>query len=1284
MNKVIQQDRVMKSLVNKLHTTLKTFLMVSVLAATTTSYGDDTEVFYSVNAAKPNLLFVLDISGSMGQMVPGAATGTAGVFDRQITSSRDDMYSNFNTTSTSIQLSSSNYARFRFTGVNVPQGSEITDAYIQFHAVGSSSGAVNLDIHFQTVDNAPVGNTRGNFWGSRSSYGTRFAPTNNWSNNQRGASQRASVKREVQNLVTRNNWNAFNAMAFYIGSGSGNGSRIVSTFDHPTLIGPTLHIEYVTNARSRIKVMQDSVRAVLDTAPDNIKVGLMNYGQTGLRLNDPEDHRQHAVSGVAFPIRDINEKARVTIPTADDVYGLPSYPDENITVRNYLSDVADSWNATSWTPIVDSLYEAALYFRGEKMHYGQTLPTVGGAHPTTYNGSVVTTDVSDTSGAGRVNATAPTYKSPIESSCQENYIVLMTDGAPTYRTGTTGWTGRRQGPFARIRNTANGPQGTLATAITSCTTAAGVGFEGNCGAEITKYIATHDNMPDPSQSRPDGQEGDQFIGTYTVGFAVNSNTETYLKSLVTIDDGNVNTQDDGYFAASDPQTLADAFRNILEEVAAPKGTLASPGYSVNVKNGLEHENDIYIPVFDRKNSSRWSGNLKKFKLIDVAGKRHIRGKNHLDATNELGGFTVDAIDYWSNTPSSNPDGKIVQRGGLANKLDNPATRKVYSNLTGNSGINLYDAANHVSTSNMSNLTNSVLGLPSGSNLDYRNTIVNFMRGWENGITISSSATAKPRFHMGDMLHSEPLVVTYNKGDANGVGKKQYIFAGTNEGYLHAFNTADDPALDADAGKEMFAFIPKELLGTISEPQFLNAGTQVDHKYGVDGALTVWFKDDGVKGVVDGSDQVIVYFGLRRGGTSFYALDVTNIDKPKLLWTKSAADYGTSMGQSWSIPYLAKVGIGSSKTPKEVMIISGGYDEAEDRDLNDGSGKVDNAQTPVTGNNVGNDILVLDAKNGNLLWSLSNSDRAQVTSSVPGGVRILDTNYNGLVDRMYFADTSGDVWRLDLTEKIGDSSAESHLTKLASLGGSGIDARKFYNEPDVAKMKIKGKSVFAISVGSGFRAHPMDETIADKFFVLIDKSPYRPLVNTVSDPFDTITTADLANRTITGTAIAGPNPAESIKDTGKRGWQINFTEPGEKVLGVALAFDGNIAFTTLVPEVLRTGVGIDQCAAPVTQSRFYAINLLSGGAGMDLSDNGGDPDDANDVYITTSTEILGRPQVVYNPPSVTDELDPSTGSPTGKKKCKHPVDIRTGKKLTQSTGYNACRLESVYWSDPVSE
>ena len=713
-------------------------------------------------------------------------------------------------------------------------------------------------------------------------------------------------------------------------------------------------------------------------------------------------------------------------------------------------------------------------------------------------------------------------------------------------------------------------------------------------------------------------------------------------------------------------------RNILDEVAEPKGTLASPGYSVNVKNGLEHEKDIYIPVFDRKNSSRWAGNLKKFKIVDVDGRRLIQGSNNKNATDELGNFTSNALDYWSNSPSTDPDGREVQKGGLANKLDDPKARNIYSNLTGDTNVTLSSSDNEISVDNIDNISNSDLGLPPASTEDYRKTIVNFMRGWENGDATSGSK--KARFHMGDMLHSEPLVVTYNEGTSPG-NKEQYIFAGTNEGYMHAFDT--------NTGEEKFAFIPAELLANLSEHLYLNAGTQVDHKYGVDGALTVDF-EGGEDGTLDAGDKVIIYFGLRRGGNAFYALDVTDIDNPKLLWrngksSDTSSPYN-SMGQSWSTPYIAKVGVNGSATP--AVLVSGGYDEDEDRDLTDGSGEVDDATSSVTADE-GNNIYIFRAGDGagagDLLWSMPASMRSQITNSIPGGLRPLDTNYNGLIDRIYFADTGGNVWRLDLNEDIGGSgSSTSVLTKLAALGGTGVNNRMFFNEPDVTTLKLNGKDVFGIAIGSGFRAHPMDKSIDDKFFYLVDETPYKPLATTGDGAFTAITMSNLAEITVSGGSVTQTG---SITETGKRGWLINLPENGEKVLGTSIAFDGKIAFTSLVPEVLASGVGIDQCAAPVTQSRFYAFNVISGEPGLDLNLDG--VTDDNDAFVTTSTEILGKPQIVFNTPEITPVVD-SAGDPTGEVSCTHPVDIRTGKKLSQTSGYEACRLESVYWSDPVAE
>ncbi len=526
-------------------------------------------------------------------------------------------------------------------------------------------------------------------------------------------------------------------------------------------------------------------------------------------------------------------------------------------------------------------------------------------------------------------------------------------------------------------------------------------------------------------------------------------------------------------------------------------------------------------------------------------------------------------------PAANPDGRSVERGGVANLLD-PSVRNIYSNLTGNSNVNLNAAANKLDIGNISNIDNTTLGLPTTATVDYRKQIVNFMRGWKNG---DASASGEPRYYMGDMLHSEPLVLTYNKGGAGGVGKQQYIFAGTNEGYLHA--------LDAETGEEIFAFMPAELLSTLSEPLFLNAGTQKDHKYGIDGAITGDFIG-GEDGVVDAGDRIVLYFGLRRGGTSYYALDVTDINNPKLLWKKSATEHA-SMGQSWSTPYVATVG-DSSGNGKSVVIVSAGYDEDDDRDKTDGSGEVDDSTAAVTAD-VGNDILIFDADDGSLVWSMPDSMRSMITHSIPGGIRPLDTNQNNLVDRIYFGDTGGNVWRLDLSEKIGDSSKPTVLTKLASLGGSGIDSRKFFNEPDVALMKLNGKSVYAVSIGSGFRAHPMDRVIDDKFFVLIDDSPYKSLETTGEYAFTTITTTDLA--TIHITKSGGVTQTGSIKEANKRGWMIELPESGEKVLGDATAVNGSVIFTTLVPEVLSSGQGIDQCAAPVTYSRLFALDILTG-------------------------------------------------------------------------------------------
>lgn len=1272
----------MNYILNKIKISFTVFASMTLLGSATGVFADDTEVFFSTNVSKPNLLFVLDASGSMIlNRVAGSGDSNNIVNHtmpvRKVIHKNDDAEQ---AVSGGSQLRGDNYldlgydnydfnapqrVGLRFKDLEIPAGAQITDAYIQFEVRDTgayASTSVNLKVYAEANihakrfrDNRKID--------SRTYLQDPNTPgvinTVDWpdvpvwqSIGDRGEDQRTpDLSNLVQSIVDLPGWDKNdNAVVFVVEGVDGEtGTRVAASADTGYNHAPSLHIEYTTvqsgGDKTRLEVMQTAIKRVLETAPDNVNVGIMKF--SGQKWNDD----QGLVSGVAFPVSDINARVEPILHDYKNRDNLPD-PDNIITVRDYLSDIANSWVGYNGTPIVDSLYEAALYFRGEKIHFGNYknntqavttasnyfnislltgIPVANGSHPSTYVGGAEI-------GNSQLSP-APNYKSPIVSSCQSNYILLMTDGEPT-----------AQKTFAdSIRGT--GSSSSLSKNVPACESSPFGFSKGTCGKELTHYIATHDNSD---------EEGDQTIDTFTVGFGngLDADARKYLKSLQTIVPAGEDPLGKGFFLADSAEELADAFRKILDTVAEPTGTLASPGYSVNVKSGLEHEKDIYIPVFDRENSSRWNGNLKKFRIVEEGDDRVIKGKNNTNAVDALGGFTAEAWDYWSGSDSA--DGTDIKKGGVASKLNDPATRHLYSNLTANP--NLFADDNKIDVSNHAHITNSLLGIPSTATEDYRKKLIRFIRGWKDGIETDGSA----RKHMGDMLHSEPLIITYKPGAADGAGKEQYIFAGTNEGYLHAFDTK--------TGAEKFAFMPRELLKII-EPQFRNEGTAEDHEYGVDGNMTYW------RAKTAAGDKIYLYFGLRRGGTAYYALDVTKIDQPKLLWSVSASDYPT-MGQSWSSPYLARIryagGTCTDGTAncKEVMIVSGGYDEDEDRDG-------ESASKPVTAD-VGNDIFIFDAVTGSKLWSLQSDignkvGTSTLSSSIPGGLRMLDTNRNGLVDRLYFADTGGNVWRLELDENT-DSVNDSKLIQIASLGSGGRqNSRKFYNEPDVASMKLDGKRVFVVSIGSGFRAHPMDETISDKFFMLIDDSPYKTIALDEWTNDDVITTDHLANVTISGAVGATSVTTEgTFGSNGKKGWMVNFPEAGEKSLGTSITYNGSVVFTTLLPQPLLVGEGIDQCAAPSTQGRLYAIDILTGKAAQNLNkNNDGDEeiiDDTDIAEIVSKGEIPGKPQIVFNELKI-DE-DNKTGS--------HIVDIRVGKKKSQATDFDAFRLESVYWSDPFSK
>ncbi len=127
-------------------------------------------------------------------------------------------------------------------------------------------------------------------------------------------------------------------------------------------------------------------------------------------------------------------------------------------------------------------------------------------------------------------------------------------------------------------------------------------------------------------------------------------------------------------------------------------------------------------------------------------------------------------------------------------------------------------------------------------------------------------------------------ITYNATTKtlDSTNREDYVLFGTTQGLLHV--------VDAISGEEKFAFVPNEMVENQKQafvkPDATTGGTNKLF-YGVDAPWVVYSEY-----VIDSSGKLTVgvgknslkgkqyaYGGLRMGGRSYYALDLSNINSP---------------------------------------------------------------------------------------------------------------------------------------------------------------------------------------------------------------------------------------------------------------------------------------------------------------------------------------------------------------------------------------------------------------------
>lgn len=362
----------------------------------------------------------------------------------------------------------------------------------------------------------------------------------------------------------------------------------------------------------------------------------------------------------------------------------------------------------------------------------------------------------------------------------------------------------------------------------------------------------------------------------------------------------------------------------------------------------------------------------------------------------------------------------------------------------------------------------------------------------------------PNLAMGGSIHSYPIQLTYS-GTLDSTGKltstrSQSVLYGTMDGGLHI--------VDGETGAEQMVFVPAELLRDTLASKALVKG-QDDTVAPVHGVDAAWVADATYttqKAASAGDSSLVkarqmnVYGGLRMGGSSYYGLDVLDPKAPKFLFRVGADQSNYSrMGQSWSKPVLANIRYNNQI--KRVMIVGGGYDQCYENPKFE-FGKI-LSYTNVNGVNVptdypdascdnrteakGNAVYIIDAKTGDRLWWASSSSGASVTNadmknSIVSRISVIDRDADGLVDHLYFGDLGGQVFRADLNNASGTSTANfgKRVVRLANLATTttgtaltnGTNPR-FYEAPTITIHDQGATTFILVGVASGNRSTPLD-------------------------------------------------------------------------------------------------------------------------------------------------------------------------------------------------------------------
>lgn len=670
------------------------------------------------------------------------------------------------------------------------------------------------------------------------------------------------------------------------------------------------------------------------------------------------------------------------------------------------------------------------------------------------------------------------------------------------------------------------------------------------------------------------------VFTYTIGFNVDGPGREYLELLAQKGNG-------AFYPASNATDLEDAFDLIIDSITGDNESFT--GLVTTIKaSTLSSDNRVFMNIFKPGDTQSWKGNTKGY-FISPDGLKDTNGNDAVVFVDGAERFRDGAQSFWSTSP----DGNFVELGGASEKLG-VSTRNIFTYTDTDSPSN--SPLTRITTSE-TKITPALLGV---SNDTEKDDLINWLYASK----------------MTDPLHAKPVMISYSNMDI--------LFSTTNQGLLHAIDATNPTDYgDHNGGNEIFAFIPKELLPQLKDHKAnLNAA---GHLYGLDGPISFYHDDINKDHIVNNGERVLLYMGMRRGGNHYYALDISDPATPKLAWQIDGGDGDfAELGQTWSrmVPTTIKW-FGSNR---KVLIFGGGYDPDQD----------DHDQRQI--DDLGNAVFMVDALDGSLLWKATKGNpSAEMKYSIPSEITVIDTDDDRIADRIYFGDMGGQVWRFDLDQSGGGSSINGYRLAELANNGSKRKNRRFYSAPSVAKVRGKSGLFWAITIGSGYRAHPLDFGTDDYFYMIRDTNVDE---GAPSLPWSLVRENDLYDVTPNtigqGNGGTGAQVEQDKADAlaileSKHGWKLKLKHSGEKNLTPSLIFDNKVAFTTFAP----ANAGNSICGGGGGIGRLYLVDLATATPVKDFYDDTTPTHNltAENRYATVPGMGIPTEPIAYFPPGL---------------------------------------------------